>query len=401
MPTLLESDRATIWHPFGQEKTAPTPIPIVRGKGAYLFGENGECYLDAISSWWVNLHGHCHPYIVEAVKRQVEQLEHVVFAGFTHPPAVALAERLLALTKMAKIFYSDNGSTSVEIALKMALQNNKKQEVVCLKGSYFGDTFGAMSAAGKTEFNSPFWKKMFGVSAIETPEELREIVARGETACFIFEPLIMGTGGMKIYPKERLSEFLRICKEYEVVAIADECMTGFGRTGTIFAIDQIEERPDIICMAKGLTGGFLPLAATACTQEIYDRFYSDDWRKALLHGHSYTANPIACACALASLDLLEKSGEAREMIAKSHRRFVEKMRGHPGLIRCESLGTILVLEYCTEQTYFSQIRDQLYRFFLENGVLLRPLGNVLYVMPPYCVTEDELERIYKLIRVTL
>lgn len=418
--SLIENDRAYIWHPFTQMKTAQPTIPIVRAKGIYLYAEDGRIYLDGISSWWVNLHGHSHAYIVEKIMAQAALLEHVIFADFTHAAAVKLAARLVPLLPgaMAKIFYSDNGSTAVEVALKIALQywynqNVPRKKIVCFKNSYHGDTFGAMSAAGRNEFNRPFWSHLFEVESIDPPfkgneakslAQLRLILEKRETACFIFEPLILGSGGMLMYPAEGLNNLIRLCKHYDVLTIADEVMTGFGRTGTLFAGEQIEEKPDLICLSKGLTGGFLPLGVTACTEKIYKAFFCDHLHQAFLHGHSYTANPLACSSALASLDLLleEKCFFQREMIAKCHREFCNAWQFHSKLVRCECLGTILALEYRSENSsYFQPFRDRLYHFFLSRGILLRPLGNVLYIMPPYCIQAEELRIIYDQIINTL
>lgn len=420
---LVVKDRACIWHPFTQMQTAWPPIPIIKGKGVYLYSADGRSYLDAISSWWVNLHGHAHPYIIDKIKAQAEELEHVIFADFTHPPAIELASQLLSILpgKMSKIYYSDNGSTAVEVALKMALQywtnqkpDTQKNKVICFKRSYHGDTFGAMSAAGRNDFNRPFWNHLFEVESIDSPLEGREedsllqlesILGQGRIACFIFEPLVLGSGGMVIYPAIALDSLLKLCKKHNVLTIADEVMTGFGRTGHLFACDNLKESPDIICLSKGLTGGFLPLGVTACAQHIYDAFLGDNLHQALLHGHSYTANPLACSSALASLDLLmEKDCSLqRKMIAVCHESFCRQWKYHSKLKRCESLGTILALEYSSDgpSSYFQPLRDSLYHFFLERGVLLRPLGNVLYVMPPYCIQKDELEWIYELIIITL
>jgi len=419
-PSLVERDRACIWHPFTQMHTARPPIPIVRAKGAYLYAEDGSRYLDAISSWWVNLHGHAHPYIVEKIKSQVDVLEHVIFADFTHAPAVELASRLLSILPgaMSKVFYSDNGSTAVEVALKMALQywhnrNILKTKVICFKNGYHGDTFGAMSAAGRNEFNKPFWKHLFDVKSIDPPlkgredsslSQLKFFLDQGDVACFIFEPLVLGSGGMIMYPPEGLDALIHFCKQHQVLTIADEVMTGFGRTGTLFSCQQLIEKPDFFCLSKGLTGGFLPLAVTTCTEEIFNAFLSDQLSQAFLHGHSYMANPIACNSGLASLDLLLENhcSLQREMIGACHQEFCNQWRLHPKLKRCECLGTILALEYQTESSsYFQSIRDRLYHFFLSKGILLRPLGNVLYVLPPYCIQTDELKFIYDHIILTL
>lgn len=419
-PSLIETDQACIWHPFTQMQTARPPIPIVWAKGVYLYAEDGKRYLDAISSWWVNLHGHAHPYIIEKIKAQAEILEHVIFADFTHAPAVELASRLLSLLPgaLSKIFYSDNGSTAVEVALKIALQywhNQKipKTKVICFKGSYHGDTFGAMSAAGKNAFNQPFWKHLFNAESIDPllkgEEEisllqLQAILERKEVACFIFEPLVMGSGGMIIYPPEGLDALLECCKRHEVLTIADEVMTGFGRTHTLFACQQLQLQPDFICLSKGITGGFLPLGVTACTEEIFKAFLDENLQHAFLHGHSYTANPLACSSALASLDLLLEQCcfEQRKMIENCHQEFCNQWRLHPRLKRCEYVGTILVLEYqVNDPSYFQAMRHHLYHFFLNQGILLRPLGNVLYILPPYCIQADELQFIYTHIIFTL
>lgn len=420
--TISELDQQCIWHPFTQMQTSLPPVPIVKAQGIYLYDEAGKSYIDAISSWWVNLHGHAHPYISEKIKAQADLLEHVLFAGFTHPPAVTLASRLLSLFRdMSKVFYSDNGSTAVETALKMAIQYwhnknpaTKKIKVVCLKNGYHGDTFGAMSAAGKNDFNKPFWKHLFEIESIEAPvsgkeevslTQMKKIVEEGKVACFIFEPLILGVGGMIIYSPEGLDALLKLCREHHVITIADEVMTGFGRTGTLFACDVLNETPDIICLAKGLSGGFLPIGATICKQHIYDAFLSDHLHQALLHGHTYTGNPLACAAALASLDLLltHDCKEKITMITESHKSFVKKCRGHPKIRRCESLGTILILEYETKgsSSYFQPIRNKIYRFFLDHGILLRPFGNVIHLIPPYCILERELKFIYEKIEKSL
>lgn len=409
-----------IWHPFTQMQTAEPPIHIVKAKGAYLYDKNGKSYLDAISSWWVNLHGHTHPHIVKQITSQANQLDQVIFAGFTHTPAIELAARLLPKLpgNMSKIFYSDNGSTAVEVALKMALQfwHNKKTAkttVICFKNGYHGDTFGAMSAAGKNAFNKPFWNHLFQVEQIDPAlkgrekasiSQLKAILKEGKAACFIFEPLILGSGGMVIYPAAFLNNLLQLCKIHGILTIADEVMTGFGRTGPLFACDQLDLKPDIMCLSKGLTGGFLPLGATACHKSIFEAFLSPHYEQALLHGHSYTANPLACTSALASLDLLEKENCTfqRQLIHNAHQAFCRKWQASPKLKRCETLGTILALEYQVKKpSYFHSLRDYLYRFFLSRGVLIRPLGNVLYLMPPYCIQLEELHWIYDQIEETL
>ncbi|OJU81645.1 MAG: adenosylmethionine--8-amino-7-oxononanoate transaminase [Chlamydia sp. 32-24] len=418
--SLTEKDISCIWHPYTQMQTMLPPIPIVRAKGVYLYAENGKRYLDAISSWWVNLHGHANSYIAKRITSQAKLLEHVIFADFTHKPAVELASKLLSILpgNLSKIFFSDNGSTAIEVAIKMAIQywhnqNVSKQKVICFKNSYHGDTFGAMSVAGKNVFNQPFWKHLFDVVVIDPPlkgfeetslSQLKTIVDQEDVACFIFEPLILGSGGMIIYPASGLDALISYCKQHEILTIADEVMTGFGRTGTLFACDQLTEYPDLICLSKGLTGGFLPLGVTACNEKIFQAFLSNKLQQAFLHGHSYTANPLACTSALASLDLLlkKKCLDQRTRIKKSHLAFCQKWQYHPKLKRCETLGTILALEYKAKtSSYFNPLRDQLYQFFLRQGILLRPLGNVIYILPPFCIQEEELNFIYDRITSTL
>ncbi len=415
-------DNSRVWHPFTQMKTAPASIPIASAKGIYLHTSNGERYIDGTSSWWVNLHGHTHPVIAAAIKKQVEILEHVLFAGCTHAPAEKVACQLLDLlpAHFAKIFYSDNGSTAVKVAIKMALQYwynrdpyTQKTKIICFHNSYHGDTFGAMSAAGKNNFNVPFWRQLFEVVAIDAPtkgkeeeslRQLKQALQQEDVACFIFEPLVLAAGGMVIYSHTALESLLKACKEHHVLTIVDEVMTGCGRVGPLFACSLISIQPDIICLAKGLTGGFLPLGVTACSQDVFDAFFSDDIRHTFLHGHSYTANPLACASASASLQLLatECCSEQRTRIAKHHESFCKRWRGHPALIRCEHLETLLVVEYqSSNHGYFNPIRDRLYQLFLRRGILLRPLGNVVYVLPPYCIQEEELDEIYEAIVYTL
>lgn len=416
---LIERDRRAVWHPFTQEKWEPSPIPITHAKGSMLYAANGKSYIDGISSWWANLHGHCHPYIVEKIAQQARRLEHVMFGGFTHETAISLAEKLLGLLPhpFSRVFFSDNGSTAVETALKMVFQywvnhgNHQKTRLLSLEGAYHGDTFGAMSATGRTGFNKPFWPWLFDVVTIPPPfagqEEESLAVLEGhlrehETiAGFIFEPIIQGAGGMRIYSADALARMIERCRKSGVITIADEIMTGFGRTGPSFAEEHAGVFADIICVSKGLTGGFLPLAATMCSEMIYEAFLHDAKEKAFLHGHTYTANPLACSAALASLELFEQEGctIARQKIESAHSIMRLRWLHHEKVKRCEVLGTILIVEYACSQEpgYFNELSKELRHHFMDNGVLLRPLGNVLYVMPPYCITEDELGRIYELI----
>lgn len=422
MSTLTQRDQRVIWHPYTQEKTAAPPLPIVRGEGPYLIGENEERYLDAVSSWWVNLHGHSHPYIAEKIHAQLLTLEHVIFAGFTHPPAVEVAERLLTHLpdQQARIFYSDNGSTAVEIGIKMARQyfynqGKKRSKLVAFNEAFHGETFGAMAASGDHDFNRAFHDDLFEVWRIPAPvdeertqealEQLEHHLQTGEVYAFLFEPLILGAGGMLMYTPEVLDQLIALCHRYDVLCIADEVMTGFGRTGTTFASNQLQEQPDIMAMSKGLTGGTLPLAITTCSEKIFSAFLSEDKLKAFFHGHSYTANPVGCAAALASLDLLEREATQTNIqrIVKQHAAFRTKITSHPALRRVQQTGTIIALEFATPEgtSYFNDLRDKLYYFFLERGILLRPLGNVIYILPPYCMTEMQLEEVYLAIEESL
>jgi adenosylmethionine-8-amino-7-oxononanoate aminotransferase len=421
--SLSERDKQVIWHPYTQMQTADNAIPILKGEGTYIYGEDGTKYLDMISSWWVTIHGHSHPYIAERISRQLSILEHVIFAGFTHEPAIELAEKLLALLShnFSKVFYSDNGSTAVEVGLKMALQywhnqGKARKTIIALKGAYHGDTFGAMSVSGRSIFTQPFAEMLFEVKFVDTPvpgkeaetiRQLREILAekKDDVAAFIFEPLVQGTAGMVMYEPIILDEMLALLKSHQVICIADEVMTGFGRTGKIFATDHLSQKPDIICLSKGLTGGTLPLGVTACTENIYAAFLSEEKVKALFHGHSFTANPLACTAALASMELLLKPECLAKIafISQAHIDFAKEIKSHPRISEARSRGTILALELKTAEntSYFNNLRDYLNNFFLERNILIRPLGNILYLIPPYCVSESDLERTYQTIRELL
>jgi adenosylmethionine-8-amino-7-oxononanoate aminotransferase len=346
MQTLTERDQQSIWHPYTQMHTAAPAIPIVKGSGAYLFDEQGKRYLDAISSWWVTLHGHAHPYIAQKVADQLLELEQVIFAGFTHLPAIQLAEDLLKIlpANQQKVFYTDNGSTAVEVALKMCLQfwNNKgenRQKVMAFTNGYHGDTFGAMSVSGRSAWTKPFEQLLFEVVFIDPPtsENLPELKVRvseiaAETACFIYEPLVQGSGGMLMHH----------CRKEGILMIQDEVFTGFGRTGKNFACDHLTEAPDLMCFSKGLTGGTMPLGVTTCIREIYEAFLSENQQKALYHGHSFTANPLACTAAIASLELLrsEETQGHINRICKKHLEFSKKLHSHPQVKEVRQTGTM-------------------------------------------------------------
>ncbi len=414
--SLQEKDKQYIWHPFTQMQTAPLSIPIVKGEGAYIYTQDGKKILDAVSSWWTNIHGHSHPYIANAVHEQFNTLEHVIFAGFTHPKAVELAERIIGkLPYLNKVFFSDNGSTAVEVSIKMAFQYwyNKKEtktKIIAFNDAYHGDTFGAMSVGGRNTFNTPFDPFLFDVEFIDVPtpgneekvkQQLEEKVKNDDVAAFIFEPLVQGSAGMVMYAPEILNELMGICKSHDVLAIADEVMTGFGRTGKFFATDYINNKPDIVALSKGLTGGTMPLGLSVCSDKIYNEFLSNDHSKTFFHGHSFTGHPLACAAACASLDLMGKSEtwQQIEMIVDEHQKFAKKITTHPRFKNVRQQGTILAMEFNTDNStsYFNNFRDTLYNYFLDKNILLRPLGNVLYILPPYCITKEDLNRIYNAI----
>jgi adenosylmethionine-8-amino-7-oxononanoate aminotransferase len=412
----MESKRGNIWHPFTQMKLAPEPIEIAKGKGTILTDVDGKEYIDAISSWWVNIHGHSHPDISERVYQQLNTLEHCIFAGFTHTAAEELSENLLKVLpdNQGKLFFSDNGSTSVEVGVKMAIQywhnqGVKKGKIVALKGAYHGDTFGAMSTGERSPFSAAFDEFMFDVHHVAPPMSVKDdslgefegLCSSGEVLCFIYEPLVQGAGGMNMYSKEGLQTMLDICDKHDVVKIADEVMTGFGRTGKLFASEYMSTLPDIMCMSKGLTGGTLPMSITSCSEKIYDAFYSDDKMKTFFHGHSFTGNPVGCAASLASLEIMNRkeTWESIKRIENAHNKFKISLNESKKVENIRIQGTILAFDIKNEgeTSYFNKVRDQLYKFFIENGVLLRPLGNVVYFMPPYCITDMEMDKVYKVI----
>ena len=418
IPTLSERDSKVIWHPYTQHHNMQSPISIVKGEGVILYDENGNGYIDATSSWWVNLHGHAHPYIAEKIYKQAMALEQVIFTHFTHEPAVTLAERLLDILpgKPAKIFYSDNGSTAVEVALKMAIQfwqnkgEGKRNKILALNHAYHGDTFGAMSVSSRGLFTNAFRDQLFEVIFIDTPnpgnlEEIKSIIRQqaDQLAAFIYEPLLQAAGGMKIYDAGDLNSLLEFVHSSEIICIADEVLTGFGRTGNLFAGNSLSEPADIICLSKGLTGGAMALGATACRQHIFDAFLSEDRTRTFFHGHSYTANPIACAAGLASLDLLEKKSCSDQImsICLQHQQFAKELllNSKDNIFRnIRTIGTILAFEINTgKDEYSNKIGSLILKMAMAKGIYLRPLGNTVYIMPPYCITGAELNSIYQFI----
>jgi adenosylmethionine-8-amino-7-oxononanoate aminotransferase len=402
-----------VWHPFTQHALAPDMPLVTRGEGAWLHTENGKL-LDAISSWWVITHGHRHPHIVDAIKRQADKLDQVIFAGFTHQPAEDVAHGLLEIAPpgLAHVFYSDSGSTAVEVALKMALgfwkhQPKPRTKIIALEHAYHGDTVGTMSAGARGVFTAAYEPLLFDVVRLPLPTgrgcdtlaALEE--AAKDAAALIVEPLILGSGGMLMYDAEILRKMKALCERHGTLFIADEVMTGFGRTGTLFACEQAGITPDILCLAKGLTGGSLPLAATLCTPQIFEAHYSPDRARMFFHSSSFTANPIACAAARANLDIW-KSEPVRDRIRGLGNMQEERLapfRTDARFANVRRLGTIAALDLkVPDPGYLAGVTPRLTAFFHQRGVLLRPLGNTIYVMPPYCTTAAELDLVYDAIR---
>ena len=404
-------DHELIWHPYQAHSATPNNRVIVRGQGSLLYDLEGRSYIDAISSWWVNLHGHCHPALSAAIARQSNELEQVIFARHTHKPAVQLAERLLGLFPyLGKIFYSDNGSTAVEVALKMCMQyhahhGQERKQFIVLSDSYHGDTFGAMSVSARSLFTHHFERHLFQVLHMPSLDDAAHLIEAFETACkrqdiagFIYEPCIQGSAGMKMYAPELLEKLLQIAKSNGVLLIADEVMTGFGRTETLFVSEQMPTKPDIVCLSKGLTGGYMPFGATLATNEMYAAFAVEDMTKTLFHGHSYTGNALACAVGLASLDELQKPEcfEQRRMIAQSHASFATILGALPSVCNVRQKGTVLAWDIHQEISgYSSPIRERIISFYAEAGILIRPLGNTVYLLPPYCISAQELAQLYQ------
>lgn len=403
-----------VWHPFTQHGLGE-PIPLVaRGEGAVLHTADGRRVIDAISSWWVTTHGHNHPRIVAAIRDQAERLDQIIFAGWTHEPAEELARGLVALTPAAltRVFFSDSGSTSVEVALKMALgywhaRGEPRHRILVLEHSYHGDTIGAMSVGARGVFNRPYAPLLFDVGTIPFPvagaeqatlDSLERACSAG-AAAFIVEPLVLGAGGMLFYPPAVLAEMRAICARHNVLFIADEVMTGWGRTGTLLACEQAAVVPDILCLSKGLTGGAVPLAVTLASEPLFEAHWSDDRARMFFHSSSYTANPIACAAACANLAIWrdEPVRERVAALAAGQAAHVAALAALPGVSGTRALGTIAAFELGEGAGYLSDRAPRLLRFFRERDVLLRPLGDTLYVMPPYCIGADDLDRIYAVI----
>lgn len=394
-------------------------LAIDRAKGAVLFDEEGKEYIDGIASWYTCMYGHCHPYILEKVGTQMQQLDQVVFSGFTHKPAVELSEALIKILpeNQEKLFFSDNGSTATEIGIKMALQyhfnkGEKRNVLLVFEEGFHGDTFGAMSVSGLSVYNGPFEDFFIEVERIPVPtqsnitsllNQLKDRLEKADIAGFIYEPLVQGAAAMKMHNADGLNQILALLKEHQVLTIADEVMTGFGKTGRHFASDHIPTKPDIICLSKALTAGLVPMGLTTCTRDVYDAFYSDDITKGLFHGHTYTANPLACTAAWAALELLQTDEiqDNIKNIIRWHQQFDTEIMHHSKVESTRQLGVIYALDLNVKMERYGNLRDKLFNHFMAAGVFLRPLGNTIYILPPFIISKNQMNKIYDSIRSAL
>ena len=417
--SIRQTDQNHIWHPLTQHQTATPPIPIIKAEGALLYAEDGSVYIDGIASWYTAMYGHCNPHIIAAVHRQMQTLDQIVFTGFTHQPATTLAQHLLTLLpdNQQKLFFNDNGSTAVEAGIKMALQYhyNKGQQrdtLIAFEAGFHGDTFGAMSVSGISAYNGPFEPYFLKVERIPIPtatnlhdvlSQLDAIISKNNCAAFVYEPLVQGAAGMKMYAATHLETILKRCQTQDIITIADEVMTGFGKTGTHFASLQLDTYPDIMCLSKALTAGMLPMSLTTCTQTIFDAFLDNSVAKGFFHAHTYSANPPACAAAIAGIELLtsKKIQQDIQRIHKAHLAFAKELSKHPKVKDKRVMGVILAFELDTPMQRYGDLRNQLYTHFMKRGVFLRPLGNTIYVLPPYIISNEHLASIYTAIKDVL
>ena len=416
---LQEIDKNHLWHPLTQHQLYPDHIAIDKAEGVLLFDTEGNQYIDAISSWYTCMYGHCNPYITEKVSTQMKKLDHVVFTGFTHQPAVELANKLISILpkNQQKLFFSDNGSTSVDIAIKMALQyhfnkGEKKQKIIAFEDGFHGDTFGAMSVSGLSIYNGSFEDYFLQVERIPTPnknniQEVKNLLLKhsntNDIAAFIYEPLVQGAAAMQIHKPEHLNELIEIAKNHNIITIADEVMTGFGKTGKYFASQHMKNLPDIICLSKSLTGGLVPMAITTCTLEIFNAFLSDKMEKGFFHGHTYSANPTSCTAASAGIDLLQ-SDEIQQnikMIISSHEQFNQRIKNHPKVKNTRQQGIIFALDFDLTTDRYGKLRYKLFDFFMKKGVYLRPLGSTVYILAPFTTSKKQLQKIYAAIEESL
>lgn len=419
--TLSQKDKLYNWHPYTQHKTAADHPVIVRGEGVCLYDEHGNEYIDAIASWWVNPFGHSNRFVADAIYKQLTTLEHVLFGGFTHPKVIELSEKLSQILpqNQKKFFYSDNGSSAVEVALKASLQyfhnkGEKRTKIIAFEDAFHGDTFGAMASSGITFFTEAFQGSLLQVDRIPVPtagneqksiNALKALLETNQYAAFIFEPLVQGAAGMVMYSPDSLDQLIALCIQHNTFTIADEVMTGFGKTGKNFACDHLNQKPDMMCLSKALTAGTIPMAITSFTNEIYDGFYDDDTNKALFHGHTFTANPTGCAAALASIALLElpETAENIKRINQQHLDFQQKMNQHPKVKTTRVQGVIFALDLniSGQHDYYGPLRNKLYKHFISHKIILRPVGNTIYILPPYIITNEQLKKIYQTIEEAL
>ena len=418
------SRHPNLWPPFTQLATAAPAQRIVSGEGALLFRDGAPPLIDAISSWWVTLHGHGHPVMAAAIAEQAHRLEQVIFADFTHEPAEQLAERLSRITGLERLFFSDNGSTAVEVALKIACQwwhnqGTPRHQIVAFDGAYHGDTFGAMAVGERNLFSEPFDDKLFPVARVPWPHtwwgdetiEAKEQAAldyleqqlETPTAAVILEPLLQGAGGMAMVRPRFVQEVAKRVKQSQALLIADEVLTGFGRTGDWFASHRAGIQPDLMALSKGLTGGCLPMGVTMASERIFQGFIGQDPSLTLWHGHSFTANPLGCAAANASLNLLEANPTAFQDFEARHRPHLERLQGHPKVSRCRLLGTVAAFDLAVDGTagYLNPAGPTVKKLAMAHGVFLRPLGQVVYLLPPLCISDEQLQRCYEAIGVAL
>ena len=419
LKSLSQRDQKHLWHPLTQHKLSSEMLAIVQAKGSVLYDEEGKEYIDGIASWYTSMYGHCNAHITAKVAEQMLKLDQVVFSGFTHKPAIELSEALIKIlpSNQQKLFFSDNGSTATEIGIKMALQyhhnlGNDRKVMLAFEEGFHGDTFGAMSVSGLSVYNGAFEDHFIKVVRIPVPNGentsevvgiLRELILENNIAGFIYEPLVQGAAGMKMHDAKGLNEVLKVCKDHEIICVADEVMTGFGKTGRNFASDFLETKPDIMCLSKALTAGLLPMAITTCSRQIYDAFYSDEIAKGLFHGHTYSANPLACAAALAGIELLisEEIQQDIRRVTKSHQDFKNKLEKHPKVKNIRQLGVILAFELDVKMERYGEVRNLLFKHFMDSGVFLRPLGSTIYILAPFVISNKELEKIYQSITAAL
>jgi len=419
LENLSNRDKKHLWHPLTQHKLSTSQLAITKAKGALLFDDKGREYIDGIASWYTVMYGHSNDYIISAMTQQMQKLDFVMFSGLTHEPAIELSEKLMEILpeNQAKIFFNDNGSTAIEAAIKMSLQffhnhGEKRDTLIAFEDGFHGDTFGAMSASGLSSYNGPFEDFLLKVIRIPVPKDdnivnvtsqLATILQENSCAAFIFEPLVQGAAGMKFHSAKGLDALIKLCQENDVLCVADEIMTGFGKTGKNFASDFLINKPDIICLSKALTAGMFPLSITSCSEKVFDRFLSDEVHKGFFHAHTFSAHPLGCASALAGIELLNSLEilERRTFIERAHTAYSTQIKTHKKVGEVRVMGVILAIDLDIKTERYGSLRDELYNFFMDNGVLLRPLGNTVYVLPPFVITNSQLQKIYETITKAL